>query len=318
MTRLLALLTLAAVATGCGADTGVAGEVQPAGGLTVVASVYPLAWMAAEIAPDATVTPLAAEGQDPHALELSPGDRQLVETADVVLHVGDIGFQPQVEQALSDAGGEVVSAAEVVGHDALLPLAGRDHDDHADDDHDGDDHEADGAVDPHLWFDAGLLAEVAEAAGAAFAAADPAGADAYTAAAAELAADLEALDAEVAALLDDCAHDRVVVGHEAFAYLLEPHGLHQEGISGAAGHAAASPQRIAALVELIREEGIPAVLSEPVEGRADAEAVAAEAGVEVIDVLALGLVTQEQAAAGYPALLREQAAAVARAADCGS
>ena len=310
MTRLVALLALLALAAGCAADTSAdTGD----GTVTVVATVYPLAWLAEEIAPDAAVTSLAAGGRDPHALELSPGDRQRLEAADVVVYLGDIGFQPQVEDAVDAARGEVVAAADVVvqahGEDALLAISS-DHEDDGDAEH--------ATVDPHLWFDPRLLPPVAEGFGTALAAADPAQADAYTAAAARVADELETRDGEVAELLDDCAVDRVVVGHEAYAYLLEPHGLHQEGVSSAAGHAGASPQRIAELADLIRAERIPAVLSEPVEGRQDADAVAAEAGVEVIEILSLDVVSQEQAAAGYPDLLREQAAAVARAAGCRS
>ena len=108
------------------------------------------------------------------------------------------------------------------------------------------------------------------------------------------------------------------VGPEAFAYLLEPYGLTQRGISGAAGHSEPSPQDIRALADEIEAQALPAVLSEPVEGRTDAEAVAREAGVDVIEVWSLDIVDSEQAQRGYPALLEEQARAVATAAQCGA
>jgi zinc transport system substrate-binding protein len=108
----------------------------------------------------------------------------------------------------------------------------------------------------------------------------------------------------------------VVVAHEAYQYLLAPHGLTEHGISGAGGHSEASPQDIADLAAMVRDMGLPAVLSEPVEGRTDAEAVAAEAGVEVLDIYSLDIVEEAQAAKGFPALLREQAEAVATAAEC--
>jgi zinc transport system substrate-binding protein len=288
-------------------------------GLTAVASVYPLAWMVAAVAPGAEVDYLAARGQDPHDLELSPQQRAAVESADVVAYMGDIDFQPQVETAIGDAGGEVVNVAETVGDDALLhfdedPHADED-DDHADED---DDHaDEDGAVDPHMWFDAGLMTQVAQRVGDAFAAADPDKAEAYRSNAADVSAELEALDEEIADLLTGCTLDEVIVSHEAYAYLLEPHGLSQHGVSGAGGHGEATPRQIADLVDEVREEGIPAVLTEPVEGRADAEAVAREAGVELIEIYSLDIVNDEQAARGYPALLREQAESVAQAAQCG-
>src|SRR5688572_32684799 len=103
--------------------------------LTAVATVYPLTWLVEEIAPNAEVTSLAAQGQDPHDQELSPQERGLFERADLIAYVGDIGFQPQVEAAVPTAAGQVVSVAEAVGGDALRRRE------------DGD------AVDPHFWFD---------------------------------------------------------------------------------------------------------------------------------------------------------------------
>jgi zinc transport system substrate-binding protein len=107
------------------------------------------------------------------------------------------------------------------------------------------------------------------------------------------------------------------VSHEAYAYLLEPRGFEQAGVSGAGGHGDASPQRLAELVERIRADGIPAVLAEPLEGRSDAEALAREAGVELLEIDPLEIGTDELDALGYPAALRQQAEAFATALQCG-
>jgi zinc transport system substrate-binding protein len=289
-------------------------------GLQVVATVYPLAWLAAEIAPDASVTSLAARGQDPHDLELTPQQRSAFESADLIAYLGPIDFQPQVEAAISGVSGEVVSAADIAGDDRLRH-AGDDHP-HEEDGDDGHDDDAEDdadeteIVDPHLWFDAAVMADIAVAMGEAFAAADPDNAEQYTATAAVVADDLTAVGEQIAGMLDACEHDEIIVSHEAYGYLLAPHGLEQHGISGAGGHSEASPADIAALTAEIREENIPAVLSEPVEGRTDAEAVAREAGVEIIEIYSLDIVDDEQAAEGFPALLVQQAEAVAQAAQC--
>jgi len=299
-----------------------AAPTEPVPPLQAVATVYPLAWVLEQVAPAADVQWLAAAGQDPHDMELTPSQRAAVEQADVVAYLGDIDFQPQVETAVGDAGGVVVDAAEVLGGDALRTYDGHAHDDEDDHGHSHDDEADDhageeGSVDPHLWFDARLLAQLAEAAGAAFAEADPDRADDYRANAEQTAQELDALAGQVDALLTGCRHDEVIVSHEAYAYLLEPHDLEQHGISGAGGHSEASPRAIAELAEEIREHGLPAVLTEPVEGRRDAEAVAAEAGVELIEIYSLDIVDEAQAARGFPDLLREQAEAVAEAAGCG-
>lgn len=309
-----------------GADgTGGSGQAAgPGSGLVAVATVFPLAWLTANVAPGADTEFLGSRGQDPHDLEMSPADRRLLETADVVVYMGDIGFQPQVEQALRERSGPVVSVADVAGRDRLR-VVGDDHDDDrggTDDhgaDHDGgvDLHEDDApAADPHLWFDAEVMADVATRIGEALAAVDRANAAAYRDNAGALHEDLLAVDAELDRLLSDCRLDTAIVSHEAYVYLLAPRGLRQEGISGAGGHGEASPRRLAELVEHIRTEDVPAVLAEPVEGRADAEALAAEAGVELVDIHPLEVVTAEEYATGYPGLLRRQGEAFATALDC--
>jgi zinc transport system substrate-binding protein len=277
-------------------------------GLTIVTTVFPLASLAEDIAPDADVTLLTSSGQDPHDLELSPSDRALIESADVVLYMGDIDFQPQVESAVAEATGEVVAVSEF----AAASL--RDFDDHSDDE--GDDHSDDGAVDPHLWFDAAAMAEVAEGIGEALAAADAENGEAYRANAASLHDELVALDDEIDTMLAECNQDEVIVGHAAYAYLLEPRGLEQEGISGAGGHSDASPARLAELTERINDEAIPAVLAEPLEGRADAEALANESGAELLEINPLELGDEDMFARGYVQLLREQAEVFAQALEC--
>lgn len=320
MTRMLSLLTaLAVLAGGCGAgpfgdSAGGTGPEGPGDGLTVVATVFPLSWLAHRIAPGADVSSLGPGAQEPHDPELSPRDRASIETADVVVTVGDIGFQPQVESAVEDATGEVVSVAEVAGEERLLET-GAGPDDHAEEGAPDDHADETNVVDPHLWFDAAVMADVAESVGEAFASADPSRADAYTEEAAQVGEELSALDGELDALLADCRHDTALVSHEAYAYLLEPRGLTQVGISGAEGHSDASPQRLAELTRLIRQRDLPAVGAEPVEGRDDAEALASEAGVDLVEIHPLSPVSDADHP-GYPAMLRAQGEAFASLLEC--
>ncbi len=113
----------------------------------------------------------------------------------------------------------MVSAAEVVGEDALLEAA--EHDDHSDEEGDEhsdeeesepeaapassteevEEHSDEGVYDPHLWFDPTLMAEVEQATGEAFAEADPDGADGYLENAERVATELGA-EADLEAATD--------------------------------------------------------------------------------------------------------------------
>ena len=332
-------LVLSAVfLAGCGseaADDDVAGASVQAGagtGLEVVAAVYPLAWVAGQIAPDAEVDLLNQGGQEAHDLDISPAQRAAIETADVVLYTGDIDYQPQVETAISSSGGQVVSAAEVAGPDALLSAS---EDAHA---HEGEQahaegeqahsdeeppaegaepHSEEGGVDPHLWFSPSIMAEVATATGAAFAAADPDNAQRYETNAADLREQMDALGADLEQMLgQDCRFDEAIVSHAAYGYLLEPFGKEQHAVTGVGAESDASAGELAEIVEEIRAEGFTHVLAEPVEGRAGAEAVVAESGVEMLEILPLDAVSAEQAERGLPDLVREQATAFATALGC--
>src|SRR5262245_63529827 len=92
------LLCLAAL-TGCG-GSGIDSD-EP----TVVASFYPLAWVAERVAaPGTRVVDLTPAGTEPHDLELTPGDLETLQDADLVLYLGH-GFQPAVEKAVEGRSG---------------------------------------------------------------------------------------------------------------------------------------------------------------------------------------------------------------------
>ncbi len=334
MRRLFPLLVVVVVvATGCGSTAAgsrggaaAASASEPLGAepLSVVATTYPLAWLAQRIAPHAHVHGLTSQASDPHDLELSPDDRGAIEQADLVAYVGDIGFQPQVEEAIAASPAVALpltlAAQELLTREDGGPADGGEQvgeggDPAADDP--GRDAREHGAVDAHLWLSPAIMADYAGLLADELAELDRASAHVYRRNADQVADELAALSDELDAILSDCAFEQAIVSHAAYAYLLQPRRLEQQGISGGAGHAEASPQRLAELTAVIRELGISAVLSEPVEGREDAEALAAEAGVDLLEINPLGSsLTEQQMARGYPVLLREQAETFAKALDC--
>lgn len=314
--RIVALAVLSALfAAACqqapSDGAGPADDDRRGSGLSVVASIFPLAWMSEALAPGADLTLLGQRGVEPHDLDISPREREAIAGANVVLYVGPIGFQPQVERAVRDATGAVVPIVGTVDPERLLHAG---EDDHAEEPgHEVDQEEG---VDPHVWFDARAMADVAVAIGETFAALDPAGGDEFRSRAQSLQEELLALAGDIDGLLDGCLQRQAIVSHEAYAYLLEPRGLGQLGIAGASPEAGASPRRLAELSRQIEERGMEVVLAEPFEGRADAEALAREAGLELVEIDPLEVVSAEDYARGYPALLREQAERFATALQC--
>src|SRR4029079_6449248 len=110
-TRIVLMLLLGTVVAGCGAAAS-------AGHPTVVASFYPLAYAAEQIAPPGTrVENLTPPGAEPHDLEVAPSDVEKIDAAKLVLLMGH-GFQPQLEDA-AGPGGRVIRALDTAGLQVL-------------------------------------------------------------------------------------------------------------------------------------------------------------------------------------------------------
>ena len=239
--RLRIILTLGVILllTACGPSA-------QAGPDTVVASFYPLAFAAKEIAPGDPVENLTPPGAEPHDLELSPIDAAAVRQARLVLLLGR-GFQPQLEDAAGD-GDNVLHLLDTAGLD-LLPNG-----------------------DPHVWLDPMRYAKIVARIGQALGAEN---------AASRLVVQLRDLDAEYRAGLANCERREIVTSHEAFAYLAERYGLEQVPITGLSPEAEPQPADLAHVVKLVQERGVTTIFYETLVSPRIAETVARETGTRV-------------------------------------
>ena len=249
-------------------------------GVQVLASIYPLAYVAAEVGGDlvavSTVTPA---GTDPHTIELSPRQLREVGAADLVLYLG--GFQAAVDEAVAERAPE--HALDVATVADLQPLPEGAADEHADEEH-ADEEDDHGGLDPHFWLDPQRLTVVAQAVAEDLAAVDPDHAATYRANADALAAELATLDADLAGGLESCAGDVVVTSHAAFGYLTARYDLRQVSVSGIDPEGEPSPARIREVRETIADLGVTAVFTEPLADPAVAAALADDLGVEVLQL----------------------------------
>jgi zinc transport system substrate-binding protein len=276
---------------GCG-GSGTTGS-----GQTIVAAFYPIAYAAERIAAGADVENLTPAGSEPHDLELSPRDVERVREADVVLYFGQ-GFMPALEDAVRGdedavdllAGERLREASEVHGHSEEPP-------------------EEESGLDPHVWLDpmryAVLVRKAAEALG------DPDAAD-------ELVRELQGLDAEFRAGLENCARRELVTSHAAFGYLADAYDLVQIPLTGLSPEVEPSARAIEELVDEVREEGATTVFFETLVSRKLAETVAREAGAETAVLNPLEGLTQDQSEEGadYFSIMRENLAALRSALEC--
>lgn len=287
MRTILILVLAGSLLQACGDETGHGSDER----VSVVASFYPLAFVGERIGGECvSVTNLTPPGIEPHDIELSPDAVESISTADVVLYLGG-GFQPAIEDAVRDASGEAVDLLDVV---STTPAEGE--------------VAAEGLiVDPHVWLDPGRFALIAEAAADAIDRAGAASSCDVAGAAASLRTDLESLDHDFRTSLGGCERDLIVTNHAAFGYLASAYGLRQEAIAGLEPETEPSARRLAALIDLVKREGVTTILTEELVSPDVAETLAGEAGVHTAVLYTIEGLTDEESAAGenYLSLMRK-------------
>jgi zinc transport system substrate-binding protein len=272
---------------------------------TVVASFYPLAYAAERVAgPGWEVIDLTPPGTEAHDVELSLEDRSAIEDAEVVLYLGDIGFQPQVEEAVSEVPGRVVAVTEGLALAGPIP-----------EEEDGEEEHAEETADPHAWLDPALFALMVDRVADGLATADPNTAAGYRDRAVALQGELEALDRRFRADLEGCATRSLVVSHEAFGYLAEAYDLEQLGLTGLAPEAEPTVERLGAAGAALADGRAMAVFFEAGgEARRIAESVAADFGVTA---LSLGTLESEPPSGDYLSVMEDNLGSLRRGLGCG-
>ncbi|MFF1376752.1 metal ABC transporter substrate-binding protein [Streptomyces sp. NPDC058308] len=268
----LGLTALTACSTSTAADKD--------GKLDVVASFYPMQYLAEQIGGDhVSVTSLTEPGQEPHDLDVSARQRGDLEESDVALYLK--GLQPAVDDAIDQSGIRTkVDAASLTGmekHGDEVGGHAAEHDGH---DHD---HSHEGA-DPHIWLDPVKYAEVAEGVGKALEKADPDNAATYKKNTAKLVKKLGGLDTSFKNGLKDTDSKVFITTHAAFGYLAERYGLTEEAISGLDPESEPSNKRIRELQKMAKADGVTTVFYETLVSDKTAQTLAKDAGLKT-DVL---------------------------------
>lgn len=256
---------------GCGGDSAGAGKEN--GKLEVVASFYPMQFLAQEIGgKHVTVENLTKPGTEPHDLELSPQQTGDLSKAGLVVYLK--GLQPAVDEAVKQSGAEHVAEASSYtslekhgddvhgeeGHGQEKGHGEKGHG-HAEEGHEGHDHST-AAGDPHVWLDPVRYAQVAEGVGKQLAKADPKHKAEYEKNTKSLVDRLGALDKRMDKGLKGKKTDTFITTHAAFGYLAERYGLHEEAVSGIDPESEPSAARMKELHDVAKQDKVGTVFFE--------------------------------------------------------
>lgn len=251
--------------------------------LKVVASFYPMQYLAEEIGGDhVSVSTLTQPGVEPHDLELKPRQTAELNEAGLILYLK--GIQPAVDKAITQSEAKnKVDAATLTelehhgtegGHSHEGEEAG--HDEHAG--------EGEAGADPHIWLDPVKYAEVAKGVGKSLEKADPDNAADYKKNTDALVKKLDGLNGKYQQGLKTTATKTFITTHAAFGYLAERYGLDQEGIAGLDPESEPSPARIKDLQAIAKKDKVSTVFFETLASDKTAKTLAKDTGLKT-DVL---------------------------------
>lgn len=272
----------------------------------VVASFYPIAYMAEQIGGDKiSVSTIITPGSDVHSWDPSISDIASAEDADLIIYLGaglDHWMEEDIIETIDTSGKTVLEASEGI---ELIEIH-EEHDEHDDhdehheeeegheeeeDDHDDHDHEG---GDPHLWISPRTALILAENIADSLIEADPANQEIYTENWSEFKTKLETLDNSYTSTLAPASGESFFVTHSAYGYIAVNYGMEQHGLIGVSADEQPSTAQVVEIVEEMIEEESYIIYIDPVYSEDYAQTLKAELESrtgEEVQILLLYLMT---------------------------
>jgi ABC-type Zn uptake system ZnuABC Zn-binding protein ZnuA len=260
--------------TACG-DAGSA--VVDDGRAVVVTTVAPITNIAQNIACDrAQVIGIVPEGVNSHTFEPKPSDATTMTSADLVLVNGlnlELPTLELAERNISEDASIVLLGDRTIEPDEWI--------------FDFSFPEADGDPNPHLWTNPLFGIRFAEIILDELATLDPEGADQYRANAEALIDQMKALDVAVREATATVDRDRrkLLTYHDSFPYFAREYDWDVIGAIQPSDFSEPSPSEVAALIDQIRDQQVPAIFGSEVFPSPVLEQIAEETGAVYVDDL---------------------------------
>ncbi|MEZ4561831.1 MAG: metal ABC transporter substrate-binding protein [Thermomicrobiales bacterium] len=247
------------------------------GKVNVATTVAPISSIARNIGGDRIdLRGIVPDGTNSHTFEPAPSDASTLAAADVVFVNGLDLELPTMELAEANLrdGAEIVSLGEqtISADDYVFDFSFP---------------REDGHPNPHLWTNPVYAKRYAEIIAETLSARDPENADYYAENLTRYSAALDALDAaisEAAATIPE-QNRKLLTYHDSWAYFAPRYGFTVIGAAQPSDFSEPSPREVAALIDQIKAEGVPAVFGSEVFASGVLEQIAQEAGATYIDQL---------------------------------
>ena len=268
----LCVLLVSLVLTACGGATPAA-----TGKLNVVSTVSPVTNIIYNIGGDRiNLVGIVPEGVNSHTFEPTPSDAQTLSQADLIfvnglhleeptLKLAEANMQDSAEIVLL---GEQTITPEQYAYDFSFPKEA-------------------GSPNPHLWLNPLHGLRYAEIARDALVRRDPTNAEYYNANYTAFKARIEALDQAIMAAIQSIpeANRKLLTYHDSWAYFAPRYGMTVIGAIQPSDFSEPSAQDVAAIIEQIRTEKVPAIFGSEVFPSPVLEQIARETGATYVDDL---------------------------------
>ncbi|WP_216829469.1 metal ABC transporter solute-binding protein, Zn/Mn family [Alkalihalobacterium elongatum] len=170
---------------------------------------------------------------------------------------------------------------------------GHDHDhDHEHEEHGHDDHHH-GDEDPHVWLDPTLAIQMAENIKNGLVQLLPEQQEVFEANFNDVKTELETIDAEFFAMVEEVEKDTFIVSHAGFGYWENRYGIHQIGITGLSPTNEPTRKQLEQIIEYAEKHNIQHVAFEQNFTSQVAEVVKEEVGAEPVYIHNLEVLVQE-------------------------
>jgi manganese/iron transport system substrate-binding protein len=241
------------------------------------------------------LTCLIPPGEDPHAYQATPQDRQQLETADLVIY-GGYDHEPKIIKLVNAIPETVVKVAV---HEVAVPqplMGSHTHDDHEGEDH-GHDHDHDHeeeeeakteetAPDPHVWHDVENAIAMVKVITNQLSQLNPDQAQTYQANAQTLTTELQELDNWVQTQINTVppTQRKLVTTHDTLSYYAQAYDLEVVGaLQGVIPTEKPTAARVKMLVKAVDEAKVPTIFVEANVNDQIIKTIAREAKVEVAE-----------------------------------
>ncbi len=302
----LVVILIPLLGAGCAPEEIAVEEGEPA--LKIVTTIYPLADIAGQVGGDKVeVSYLLPAGSSPHTYEPTVEQARLVERADLFINVG-ADLDNWAVNMTEAAGPELAvidlsEQVEVVEAACYLEIEnngreGDNHDHHNcfDENHDDHDHHGHGNCDhdhgpedPHFWLDPLIVRDaISPSIHDKLVKLAPEEDDYFARRHEDYHHELTVLHEEIEAARADFSRHSFIAFHSAWQYFAQRYSLEEVAVIASFPGQEPSAGWIAELVELIGEEEIGAIFTEPQFSPELAERIAEESGTEVLVIDPLG------------------------------